>query len=109
VLFGALGVWLGYPIADPLVGLFIIIAILGIVWQSGKAIFSRMLDGVETEHMDEIYHAAHHVSGVRDVSEVRARWIGHRLHAEVNVAVDPVISVAEGHTIAKEVHHQLGL
>jgi divalent metal cation (Fe/Co/Zn/Cd) transporter len=66
-----------------------------------------MLDGVETEHMDEIYHAAHHVSGVRDVSEVRARWIGHRLHAEVNVAVDPVISVAEGHTIAKEVHHQL--
>ncbi len=107
VLFGALGVWLGYPIADPLVGLFITIAILGIVWQSGKAIFSRMLDGVETEHMDEIYHAAHHVSGVRDVSEVRARWIGHRLHAEVNVAVDPVISVAEGHTIAKEVHHQL--
>ena len=107
VLFGALGVWLGYPLADPLVGLFITFAILGIVWQSGKAVFSRMLDGVEPEHMDEIEHAAHHVAGVRDVSEVRARWIGHRLHAEVNIAVDPSLSVSEGHAIAKEVHHQL--
>jgi cation diffusion facilitator family transporter len=107
VLFGALGVWLGYPIADPLVGLFITIAILGIVWQSGKAVFSRMLDGVEPEHIDEIHHAAHHVSGVREVSDVRARWIGHRLHAEINVAVDPALSVAQGHAIAKEVHHQL--
>ncbi len=107
VLFGALGVWLGYPIADPLVGLFITIAIMGIVWQSGKAVFSRMLDGVEPEHIDEIHHAAHHVSGVREVSDVRARWIGHRLHAEINVAVDPALSVAQGHAIAKEVHHQL--
>jgi len=107
VLLGALGVWLGYPLADPLVGLFITLAILGIVWQSGKAVFSRMLDGVEPEHMDEIEHAAHHVDGVREVSEVRARWIGHRLHAEVNVAVDPSLSVIEGHIIAKEVHHQL--
>lgn len=107
VLVGAIGVWLGYPLADPLVGLFITIAILGIVWQSAKAVFSRMLDGVEPEHMDEIAHAAHHVLGVEEVSEVRARWIGHRLHAEMNVAVDPALSVAEGHAIAKEVHHQL--
>lgn len=107
VLVGAIGVWMGYPLADPLVGLFITLAILGIVWQSAKAVFSRMLDGVEPEHMDEIAHAAHHVSGVEEVSEVRARWIGHRLHAEMNVAVDPALSVAEGHAIAKEVHHQL--
>ena len=107
VLFGALGVWLGYPLADPIVGLLITVVILGIVWQSGKAVFTRMLDGVDPEVMDEIQHAAHHVSGVQEVSEVRARWIGHRLHAEVNVAVDPILTVAEGHTIAKEVHHQL--
>ncbi len=107
VLFGALGVWLGYPLADPVVGLFITIAILGIVWQSGKAVFTRMLDGVEPEVMDEIQHAAQHVSGVREVSEVRARWIGHRLSAEANIAVDPGLTVAEGHAIAKEVNHQL--
>ena len=107
VLFGAVGVWLGYPLADPLVGLAITVAILGIVWQSGKAVFTRMLDGVEPGVIDEIEHAAHHVAGVRDVTEARARWVGHRLHAEVNVAVAPDLSVAQAHAIAKEVHHQL--
>ncbi|MBI4642050.1 MAG: cation transporter [Candidatus Tectomicrobia bacterium] len=107
VLFGALGVWLGYPLADPVVGLLITTAILGIVWQSGKAVFTRMLDGVEPDVIDEIEHAAHHVPGVREITEVRARWLGHRLHAEVNIAVDPELSVAEGHAIAKEVNHQL--
>lgn len=107
VLLGAAGVWLGYPLADPLVGLGITLAILRIVWQSARSVFTRMLDGVEPEVIDEIRHAAGHVNGVRDVAEVRARWIGHRLHAEVNIAVDPALSVAEGHAIAKEVHHQL--
>src|ERR1700730_9532323 len=34
VLFGAVGVSLGFPLADPIVGAVITIAILGIVWQS---------------------------------------------------------------------------
>jgi cation diffusion facilitator family transporter len=107
VLVGAVGVWLGYPLLDPVVGLLIAAAILVIVWQSAKMVFSRLLDGVEPEAIEEIRHAASHVSGVEDVSEVRARWLGHRLHAEVNIAVDPELSVAEGHTIAREVNHQL--
>jgi len=107
VLFGALGVWLGYPLADPLIGLLITAAILRIVWQSAKAIFTRLLDGVEPEVIDEIEHAAGHVDGVQGISEVRVRWLGHRLHAEVNVAVDPSLSVVAGHEIAVEVRHQL--
>jgi cation diffusion facilitator family transporter len=107
VLAGAVGVWLGYPLADPLVGLLIAAAILVIVWQSGKAVFTRLLDGVEPGAIEEIRHAASHVPGVEEVSEVRARWLGHRLHAEVNVAVAPELSVAEGHAIAREVNHRL--
>jgi cation diffusion facilitator family transporter len=107
VLLGAVGVWLGYPLADPIVGLLIAAAILVIVWQSGKAVFTRLLDGVEPEAIEEIRHTASRVPGVEDVSEVRARWLGHRLHAEVNVAVDPDLSVSEGHAIARELNHQL--
>ena len=47
------------------------------------------------------------MEGVEDVAEVRARWLGHRLRAEVNVAVDPELSVAEGHAVAREVNHRL--
>lgn len=107
VLAGAIGAWLGYALVDPIVGLLITLAIARIVWQSAAAIFSRMLDGVDPETIDEIRHGAAHATGVEHVSEVRARWLGHRLHAEVNVAVQSSLSVSEGHTVAVEVRHQL--
>jgi cation diffusion facilitator family transporter len=107
VLLGATGVWLGYPLADPIVGLLIAAAILVIVWQSGKTVFTRLLDGVDPSVIAEIQHAAAEVEGVEDVAEVRARWLGHRLRAEVNVAVDPELSVEKGHAVAREVNHQL--
>ena len=107
VLFGAVGVWLGYPLADPIVGLLITVAILRIVWDSGEAVFTRLLDGVDPEVMDEIKHTVTHLPGVCDVMEVRVRWLGHRLHAEVNIAVDAALSVQEGHEIAIEARHQL--
>jgi len=108
VVVGAAGVWLGYPLADPIVGLLIAVAILVIVWQSGKTVFTRLLDGVDPTLLEEIRNAAGQVEGVQDVAEVRARWLGHRLRAEVNVVVeDPDLSVAEGHAIAREVNHRL--
>ena len=107
VLFGAVGVWLGYPLADPIVGLLITAAIFGIVIQSGKSIFIRVLDGAEPRIIDEIRHAAGHVAQVRDVTDVRARWLGHRLHAELNIAVDPQLTISQAHAIAGEVRHQL--
>ncbi|MER9951218.1 cation diffusion facilitator family transporter, partial [Mesorhizobium sp. M0047] len=46
VVLGAIGVWLGFPLADPIIGLLITVAIFAIVWQSSKAVLTRMLDGV---------------------------------------------------------------
>jgi divalent metal cation (Fe/Co/Zn/Cd) transporter len=40
------------------------------------------------------------MSGVLDVAEVRARWIGHRLSLELNVAVDPDTKYREGHAMS---------
>ena len=89
VLGGAAGVWAGFPLADPLVGLLITAAILVLVWQAAGAVLTRMLDGVEPEALDAVGHAARHVPGVDDVAEVRGRWIGHRLAFELNVVVTP--------------------
>jgi cation diffusion facilitator family transporter len=107
VLAGAVGVWLGFPLADPLVGLGITVAILRIVWDSGKQIFARIIDGVDGEVVDEIEHAVSHVPGVQAVTEVRVRWLGHRMRAELCVTVDRALTVEQGHDIAKEVHHEL--
>ena len=107
VVLGALGVWLGFPAADPLIGLVITAMIVGIVWQSAKAVFTHLLDGVDPAVIEEIKHAVHHTPEVREVTQVRARWLGHRLHAELNIAVSPDLSVVHGHAIATEVRHQL--
>jgi cation diffusion facilitator family transporter len=107
VLFGALGVWLGYPLADPLVGLFITLMIFRIVWDSAKSVFARLLDGVDPEVIDQIRETARQTPRVEEVSEARVRWLGHRLHAELNIAVDPKLTVAEGHEIAVAVERRL--
>jgi cation diffusion facilitator family transporter len=107
VFFGALGVYLGYPRADPLVGIIITVAIIRIVWNSGRAVITRLVDGVDPSIPDEIRDAAIHTNGVQEVAQVRVRWSGHRLLADVNIAVDPQIPVEAGHTIATDVRHHL--
>ena len=52
---------------------------------------------VEPEVLDEVRHAAEHVPGVLGTSDVRARWVGHRLRVEANVAVRARLTVVEGH------------
>ncbi len=107
VLLGAGGVWLGYPLADPAVGLLITALILRIVWVTGKEIFLRLLDGADPRAVGEIRDAASSVQGVVEVSDVRVRWAGHRMYAEVNLAVAGDRSVSDGHAIVTEVRHQL--
>jgi cation diffusion facilitator family transporter len=102
VVLGAFGVWLGYALADPIIGLLITVVIFGIVWQSGRAVLTRMLDGIEPQVIGELRHAAQHVRGVLAVSAVRARWLGHRLHAEMTVTVDPKLSLSEARKVVDD-------
>jgi cation diffusion facilitator family transporter len=107
VLIGAAGVWLGYPIIDPLIGMLITITILKIVFDTSKLVFTRLLDGVEPEVIDKVKNVAESVEGVCEVTDLRVRWIGHRLHAEINASVSPSLSVEGGHEIANAVREKL--
>ncbi|MGH6924875.1 MAG: cation diffusion facilitator family transporter [Propylenella sp.] len=107
VVLGAAGVWLGFPLADPLVGLLITLAIFGIVWQSAKAVLTRMLDGVEPGMTEQIRHAARHVPGIQDVTDARARWLGHKLHADVAIEVSEHLTVGDANRISEAFRHEL--
>lgn len=107
VVIGAAGVWLGYPLADPIIGLLITVAIFGIVWQSSRAVLTRMLDGVEPGVITEIRHAAEHVSGIDQVVDAKARWLGHRLHAEVTISVNDTLSLAAARDVAETLRQEL--
>ena len=107
VVIGAAGVWWGFPLADPIVGLLITFAIFGIVWQSSKAVFTRLLDGVEPDMVAKIRHAAGHVGDASNILNVRARWLGHRLTAELDVAVDGRTTVHEAEALSERIEHEL--
>ncbi|RUL99303.1 cation diffusion facilitator family transporter [Rhizobium chutanense] len=107
VVFGAVGVWMGFPLADPIIGLLITIAIFGIVWQSARSVITRSLDGVEPGTAEEVRHAAEHVKGIDRVVDVKARWLGHKLHADVTIAVDPSKTVAEANALVVTLRNEL--
>ena len=107
VLAGAIGVWLGFPILDPLVGFGIGIAILGIVWKSARDMWHRMMDAVDPEIYKKFKDTASGVHGVMDVHAAAVRWMGHRLWGEMHVTVNCKQTVLEGHFITEEVRHKL--
>ncbi len=107
VVVGVIGVWLGFPQADAIIGFFIAAAILWILVSSLKTTFRRLMDGVDDGVIDQMTSVAAAVPGVLSVGRVRARWSGHRLEADTNIAVDSRLSVLESHAIAEEVEHEV--
>jgi cation diffusion facilitator family transporter len=107
VLLGTAGVAAGFPAADPAAGMLICAFLMKTVWDAGKEVFLRLLDGIDPEVVGEIRAAASATPGVEEVTEVRVRWAGHRIYADVNLAVAGDVPVAEGHSIAAEVRHRL--
>ncbi|MFV2176969.1 cation diffusion facilitator family transporter [Actinomadura sp. LOL_016] len=107
VLLSAGGAALGLSLADPIVGLVITAAILLVLRDAAREVLRRVMDAVDPALVDAADAALRTVPGVEDVGELRLRWIGHRLRAEVAVALDGRISVREGHRIAVEAEHAL--
>jgi len=107
VLAGAIGVWLGYPLLDPVVGLGIGIAILIIVWDSGRDMYYRIMDAVEPEITESVRNIASKVKDVMEVNNVAIRWVGHRQRAEFHITVDCQMPTCESHRIAEAVRHDL--
>lgn len=107
VVLGVIGVWLGFPQADAIIGLLIAVAILWILVESSKSVIRRLMDGVEPGLVDEIHQVASGVPGVEYVDGIRARWSGHRLEAQITLGVDAALTVADGHQLAEEAHHKL--
>ena len=107
VVAGAIGVALGFPLADPIVGLVIACAIGGVLVVAARDVFSRLLDGVDPELVATAHQALADRFGVQAVRQVRMRWVGHRLEADVELDVDPRLTLAEAHRLAHDAEHEL--
>nr|MBN1230034.1 cation transporter [Anaerolineae bacterium] len=107
VLIAVAGAWIGIPILDPIVGIIIAFAIVGITWNAIKTVWYRLMDAVDPHIMEHMEHHVESVSGVKQVRQLRAHWVGHRLNVEVTVAMDAGLSLAESYAINQLIRHEI--
>src|ERR1700730_18102332 len=104
---GAIGVALGWQLADPVAGLLITVAILLVLRSAARDIYRRLMDSVDPELVDDVTAVLASVPGVEEVEAVRIRWVGHELRAEAEVTIDADLSITDAHAIGEEAHHRL--
>ncbi|SNT23064.1 cation diffusion facilitator family transporter [Streptosporangium subroseum] len=107
VLLSAGGAALGWPIADPIVGLLITVAICFVLRDAAREIYHRLMDAVDPALVDQAEQILTSTPGVRHVGSVRLRWIGHALRAEVDIVVDHDLSLVQAHAVAVRAEHRL--
>jgi cation diffusion facilitator family transporter len=107
VLIAVAGSWLGYPLVDPIIGILIGVAILFITWDATKTMWYRLMDAIEPEYMQKVEEVVRQQERIKGLRWLRMRWLGHRLHADMGIAVDPELTTAESHHIAEHLRHDL--
>ncbi|GAA1788986.1 cation diffusion facilitator family transporter [Pseudarthrobacter sulfonivorans] len=100
VMAGVVGIWLGFPLADPIVGLLISAAIGVLLWGTVRDVGRRLLDGVDPALSDRL--AALVAENAPEGSSSRLRWSGHRLHAEITVPATGGTHLGEFAAVAHE-------
>jgi cation diffusion facilitator family transporter len=107
VVAGAIGVAVGFPRADSIMGLLITLALLGVLRTPARDILRRLMDSVDPELVDQVERVLDGVEGVEQVERVRIRWVGHQLQAEATIVSDAQLTLAAAHAVAERAHHQL--
>jgi divalent metal cation (Fe/Co/Zn/Cd) transporter len=107
VVAAGIGAALGAAWVDPVAGLVVALVILRLLVRSARSITRRLLDAVDPELVDSTESVIAAVPGVLNVTDVKLRWHGHQLHVSAAIAVDPNLTVAEGHQTAHDVEHAL--
>lgn len=106
VIGGLVAVRLGYPIADPLLGIlvavFIIMAAFRVLASAGGSL-------ADTARLDpaEVATRVLEIEGVLGCHDVRTRGSASEVYVDMHVQVAPTITVAQGHAIAERVEHAI--
>lgn len=108
VLIGIAGAYLDFPILDDAAAILIAFYIL----HSGYEIARKNIDYLmgarpPKQVMDEIKAAAKSVKEVKKIKEVRAHYVGDRVHAEVAIFLDKKLTPKKTHAIGEKVQKEV--
>jgi cation diffusion facilitator family transporter len=107
VLIAVGGTLLGAPILDPIIGLVIGVAIVGITWDAVKRVWYRLMDAVDPALVSRAETVLREHAEIRAVRRLALRWIGHRLQVELSLVIDSGLSLAEADDLRAHIVHHL--
>jgi cation diffusion facilitator family transporter len=103
-LAGVSAAAIGYPVVDPLAGIVVGIWIVWGGYRFGRQNIDYLMGkSPGQELVDRIRATALEVSGVRGVHDIRAHYVGHRIHVEVHIEVDQELSTRQSHDVGGNV------
>lgn len=102
VIGGLVAVQLGYPLADPLLGLVVAMFIVIAAFRVLRAAGATLADVARIDPA-EVRRVACSVPGVLGCHDVRTRGTASEVYVDLHIQVDASASVEEGHELAERV------
>ncbi len=107
VLVGLIFSQFGIFWADCVAALFVAAIVIWISYRLFRRSIFALLDGVKDEDREQVGQIISGTSGVLRFHSLRMRTVGPEVFIDVNIHVDPTLSIVEAHDIATRVEHSL--
>ncbi|MCB1904654.1 MAG: cation transporter, partial [Gammaproteobacteria bacterium] len=108
VVVGVIGSMAGLAYLDAVASVVVAVMVAKIGWDLGWHSVHELIDrGLEQADVENIRERIMAVDGVRAMHDLRTRRMGGNAFVDVDVLVDPAITVSEGHRIGEEVLKRL--
>jgi len=108
VVAGVIGSMAGLTYLDAVASVAVAVMVAKIGWELGWHSVHELIDrGLEQEDIETIRKKIMNVDGVRAMHDLRTRRMGGNAFVDVDVLVDPTLTVSEGHRIGAEVLKRL--
>ena len=105
---GILGTQLGFPILDPAASVIICLFIFKAAYDIFKDAVNKLVDHSCDEALEnQMRKVVLEIDGVDRIDLLQTRLFGSKIYADVEIAADETLSLAEAHNIAEQVHHAI--
>ena len=107
-LIGIVGAKLKYPVLDPVAGIVVALFIFKMSYNIALDAVGQIMDeSVGEEKIKEVTTLALTVNGVRNVHDIRVRQSGAAFLVDLDIVVDPKITVEMAHEIGESVREMV--
>ncbi len=107
-LVGIIAARMGFPIFDSAVAVIISTIIMKVAYDVIQESIGQLIDSsAKEENVREFYSRLKGIDGIRRIDSLKTRQHANKIYVDVEVSVDSILTVEEGHHIAVLIHNSI--